>query len=40
MVRPTFTVGDLPALAKLAFKVLASIISAPKKFSVKVKSVL
>ena len=40
MVRPTLIGRGLPASAKLAFNVLASIISAPEKFLVKVKSML
>ncbi len=40
MLGPTLTTRGLAALTKLAFKVLASIISAPEKMLVKVKSML
>ena len=40
MLRPTFTARGLPALAKLAFNVLASIISPPEQVLVKLKSML
>lgn len=40
MLGPTFTTRGLAALTKLAFKVLASIISAPEKVLVNVKSML